>query len=141
MLARFSRLLTATLIAGCIASPVAFASGVNPEAAPARLRTRNVRLIDAVESVRIGSTKTVIKIKNGRRVRPIVIDYGELLQTGVLGASKTKGHSRSGAGGTPSVDWLPKGLTLGQLAAAMLGLTIASRTLRVVRQLVPSRRR
>ena len=141
MLARFSRLLAATLIAGCIASPMAFASGVDHVATPARMRTRNVRLIDAVQSVRIGSTKTVIKVKNGRRVRPIVIDYGELLQTGVLGASKTKGHSRSSAGGNPAMDWLPKGLTLGQLAAAMLGLTIAGRTLRVVRQLVPARRR
>lgn len=128
MFALSVRLFATMLIASCIAVPTAYAAGAAPTDSPA---DATLSLLESIQSVRIGAQSAVITLKRGPKAHPIVIDYGDVLKSGALDGGK---HDAPGA--SP----LPKGFSLGQIAGAMLGLTVISRFLRVVRQVISVRK-
>ncbi len=140
MLARFARTLILLLAVGCVAASGAWASesSIRDERAKALADTA-LYLLNSVDSVHVGSAATVVTIEDGSKSHPIVIDYSNALGTG--------GDSATARGDSPSADKdatsgaRSKGFTLGQIGAALLGLTVIGRTLRIVRQVAPARTR
>lgn len=128
MFATLARILVAMFLAGAIAAPAAYATGATSSVSPG---DSTLTLLESIQSVRIGTQAAVITLKRGRRAHPIVIDYGDILQPG----------TSSGPAGAPGERAVPKGLSLGQIGGVLLGLTLFSRVIRVVRQVVPVRHR
>lgn len=138
MLGRFPRILVAILMASSVAVPAAFASGT---AHPSRTVTDRssasaLAMLSTIERVQIGANSTVVTVQDGSKSHPIVIEYGEALRTGVLGTTENGASARAGKASGAETSSLPRGLTLGQIAAWMLGLTLISRMLTVARQVV-----
>jgi hypothetical protein len=146
MFARFVRPLIAVVLLGSIAAPAAYATATAPDAAPASASAKTsadtaLRVLESIGSIRIGASSTVVTIQNGPKTHPIVIDYGQALHTGVLGVNNDGASSRVARGDSKAPGLLPRGFTLGQIGAILLGLAVVSRVLSVTRQLIPARNR
>jgi hypothetical protein len=141
MLGRLLRILAATLLTSCILVP--FAHGAPAQSSPVMARERTdaaLHLLAAINSIRIGANATIVTIQDGPKTHPIVIDYAQALQTGVLDVDDGKPSSLAEKNGADSPGALPKGFSLAQIAACLLGLTLVSRVISIARQLVPARR-
>lgn len=142
MYARLGRILAVILCAGCLTAPAAFASGRSGAQDQVRANADTaLHMLESIQSIKVGAKSTVVTIRSGRKAHPIVIDYGEALQTGVAGAADGNASSDADGGGVTLADRVPKGLTLGQVGALLVGLTVVSRVIRIVRQVVPIRSR
>ncbi len=117
-----------------------------------------VELLSSIKGVKIGTDKTTVLINDGDKTHPIEIDYSSALSggskggvAGKLGASEafaagsdgtasknggTEGSSASDAGAAGSGG----GVGLGQIAGLLLGLTVLSRVIGIVRQLGAGKR-
>jgi len=140
MFARPARILVALVIFCSIAAPSAYAKDALADASQAKTSADTaLGLLESIGSIRIGANSTVVTIQNGPNTHPIVIDYGQALQTGSIGVNNDGTSSRIARGDAEVPRSLPKGLTLGQIAAVLLGLAVISRVVGIVRQLVPVR--
>jgi len=138
MLRRFIATLVATLVAGCIMAPAAFATARHSTAADTTSKSA-LAMLSAVKGIRVGLNSTTVTIQNGAKEHPIVIDYAEALKTGALGMNNDGSTSRMARGSDAISSPLPKSLSVGQIAAWLLGLTLVSRVIGVVRQVLPHR--
>jgi len=112
-----------------------------------------VELLASIKGVKIGADKTTVLINDGGKTHPIEIDYSSALNSGSKGgvagklgtseafaagsdgaASKSGGPEGSSAGGVGTAG-SGGGLGLGQIAGLLLGLTVLSRVIAIVRQL------
>lgn len=75
--------------------------------------------LHSLANIKIGANTTVITIKNTPGSRPIVIDYGRALRSGVL-AIGNNGGSRIAKGDAARSTSLPRGLPLWQITATAL---------------------
>jgi hypothetical protein len=138
MLRRLIATLFATLIAGCIIVPAA--TGATKHSTEAETTSKSaLAMLSAVKGIRVGLNSTTVTIQNGAKAHPIVIDYGEALQTGALNVNNDGSTSRLAQGGSATASPLPKSLSVGQIAAWLLGLTLLSRVIGIVRQVLPHR--
>lgn len=117
-----------------------------------------VELLSSIKGVKIGADKTTVLVNDGDKTHPIEIDYSNALSgskggvAGKLGAtdafaagtsgadgtsksSATGGSSAGGADAVGSSGNATGGIGLGQVAGLLLGLTIVSRVIGIVRQL------
>jgi len=143
MFGRFTRILAIVLIAGSIAAPLAVAKTPVPDTARStQVVDDTLTFLSAIESVHVGANATVITIQNGsKKPHPIVIDYGSALLAKPVAAHANETSNRTSAGSSAGDSAEPKGITLGQIAAVLLGLAVAGRMLSLVRRLAPQRRR
>ncbi len=160
MYARFALIITAAMLTAAALAPTALAasSALPVELAPgeeviSHTTTSDkdsqylVELLSSIKGVKIGVDKTTVLVNDGDKTHPIVIDYGDALKSGSNGGVAGKlgtseafaaddkgdaaGSSASDTGSTGS----GSGLGLGQIAGLLLGLTIFSRVIGIVRQL------
>lgn len=138
MLRRLIATLVATLVAGCIIVPAACGASKHPAEADTTTKSA-LAMLSAIKGIRVGLNSTTVTIQNGAKAHPIVIDYGEALKTGALGVNND-GSTSGIAKGSSAIDSpLPKSLSVGQIAAWLLGLTLISRVIGIMRQLLPHR--
>lgn len=146
MYARFALIITAAMLAAAALAPVAQAasSTLPVELAPGEEVVSHtttsekgsqyvVDLLSSIKGVKIGADRTTVLVNDGDTTHPIEIDYGNALSgsTGAQpGGSSATGARRAGDSGDAS-----RGLGLGQIAGLLLGLTIISRVIAIVRQL------
>jgi len=115
-----------------------------------------VELLSSIKGVKIGADKTTVLVNDGDKTHPIEIDYSSALSgskggvAGKLGATDAFAAGTSGADGAKSSatggssggsDAIGSsgdatgGIGLGQVAGLLLGLTVLSRVIGIVRQL------
>jgi len=138
MFARPARILIVTLLFACFSTP-AFAVRSGAPVEPRSSVDQAVHLLESIAGIRIGATTNVVTIQNSPKARPMVIDYGAALRTGVLGVNNDGTSSRLAHGDANVPRTLPKGLTLGQIGAILLGLAIVSYVVSIARQVAPAR--
>ena len=161
MLARLTLILSALAFVAAVAAPAAFAADaalpvplgpgekvVSHTTTTAKDSQYVVDLLSAIKGVKIGADKTTVLVENGGKTHPIEIDYGSALGgtakasaagvAGKQGDSGVGGEAASGgdAGTTgSSAGGTGGGIGLGQVAGMLLGLTVISRIIGIVRQL------
>jgi len=138
MMRRLLATLVATLVAGCIVVPAACGSSKHSTQATPPSQSA-LEMLSAVKGIRVGLNSTIVTIQNGSKAHPIVIDYGEALRSGSLGVNNDGSTSRLARGDDAVDSPLPKSLSVGQIAAWILGLTLVSRVIGIVRQILPRR--
>ncbi len=170
MPARFALIITAAMLAAASLTPTASAasSALPVELAPGEEIVSHttssekdsqyvVELLSSIKGVKIGTDKTTVLISDGDKTHPIEIDYSNALSgskggvAGNLGTSQafaagsvgkagksggTEGSSVGDAGTAGSGG----GVGLGQIAGLLLGLTVLSRVIGIVRQLGAGKR-
>ncbi len=113
-----------------------------------------IELLSSIKGVKIGADKTTVLFNNGDKTHPIEIDYSGALSgskggvVGKLGASEAFAAGSDGAGNTGkgvtggdssedagSGGEAGGGIGLGHVAGLLLGLTVFSRVIGIVRQL------
>jgi len=160
MYARFALICSAVALAAAVVAPAAFAADPPPvELAPGEKIVSHtttsekdsqyvVELLSAIKGVKIGADKTTVLVDNGGKTHPIEIDYGSALSgTAKAGASPAAGDAGAagGTGGTEAAAGSTGGtgssaggsgdVGIGQIAGLLLGLTVVSRLIGIVRQL------
>ena len=137
MMHRLITTIVATLVAGCIVVPAALGAEAKQSTTTDASAKTALAMLAKINGIHIGLNSTTITIKDGAKSHPIVIDYSEALKTGASGASKSGSTAAAASGGTGIASPLPKGLGIGQIAAWLLGLTLVSRVVGIVRQVLP----
>lgn len=159
MYARFALILTAAMLAAAALAPAAHAesAALPVELAPGEEVVSHttstqkdsqyvVELLSSIKGVQIGADKTTVLVNDGKKTHPIEIEYGNALGSGSANGAQTKGSpaekavgikgsSAGGAGAASSGSGTGGGIGLGQVAGLLLGLTIVSRVIGIVRQL------
>ena len=138
MIHRFFAALASLLIAGCIAAPAALAAEGTGNASTSPAKSA-VEMLMAVQSIRIGMNSTTVTVQNGAKAHPIVIEYGDALKSGELHVNNDGTTSRMVHGNAAVSSPLPKSLSVGQIAAWLLGLTLVSKVVGIARQVVGHR--
>lgn len=143
---RVALLITAVLLATALGAPSAFATSstlpvaLEPgEKVLSHTSTSSdngdyVReLLTTIEGVKIAADKTTVLVADGDSTHPIEIEYGQALSIGGAGEPGGSGETGGASGGGG-------GLGLGQIAGLLLGLTVVSRVVGILRQLTGTRR-
>jgi len=116
-----------------------------------------VELLSSIKGVKIGADKTTVLVNDGDKTHPIEIDYSSALSGSKGGVAGKLGATDAFAAGTSGADGANKGsatggssggsdaigssgdatggIGLGQVAGLLLGLTVVSRVIGIVRQL------
>lgn len=149
MYARLALIITAAMLAAAALAPTASAasSALPVELAPGEEVISHttttekssqyiVELLSSIKGVKIGTDKTTVLVNDGDKTRPIEIDYSSALsgsKSGVAGKLGANEAFAAGSDGTAGKGG--GGLGLGQIAGLLLGLTVLSRVIGIVRQL------
>jgi hypothetical protein len=126
MFSRIALVVTAALVAGTVYAPAAFATSSIPappeEGAVLVSETVKTGLgavteaLGAIDGVKVGRERAVLSVREGDAVRPITMDYGEVL--GGDGRASGLGYA---AGAYLGLGLLTRIMRLLRMGAALLG--------------------
>ncbi len=103
MIPRLALTLTTILLAGTVFAPAAFAASASaqPPAVDPEMVSQTMSsglgaaksLVGMIKKVDVGKTRTVITIEDGKGTKPIVVNYGQLLEgnPAIIGVALTAG--------------------------------------------------
>jgi len=101
-----------------------------------------IDLLASIKGVKITADKATLFVDNHGTTHPIEVDYGSALSGRAQSTESDSLASEPGAAGGPGTTGSSAsgGLGIGQIAGMLLGLTILSRVIGIIRQLGGGRR-